>query len=942
MTGTTISTFVGHTVDIGMPSYPAPLTISHSGTISPSALGAAGLISTLVPGASIINDDGIVLGAAGSLTGTGGTALIAGDGAIIYNIGLFEGGTGGTVLGPGGTGIYIYGSASFTNGSYTGSVLNTANGTVSGGSGSDGAGGGPGGTGAVVHNAYLNNLANALIIGGTGRPPSGGGTGGTGLVASGTGSIGNSGTIIGGAGLLNSSINEAGGMGVSLSGSVSLINHGLIAGGSQAAGATAGGGMGGTGLSVSGVNDVQNYGTIRGGSGGTEGGGTGFAFSGSGTIENWSIIDGGAGSFSNGPGGSGGTGILFSGSGAVENWGIIEGGGGGNFSNGSGGGGGAGIALSGSGTVENRNKIEGGNGGNVQTGGGGNGGAGISFSGGGTAGNIGTISGGNGGSAQSGVGGSGGAGFVLSGSGTAGNWGTIEGGDGGSAGNIGGSGGTGLVLTGTGLFTNDGIIDGGNGGTSTSNSILSGHGGAGAYLSSGTLVNAGTIAGGKGGEAVAFGSQAAVLIIDPHALFEGTVAAQATVADTLVLSGSVAASLAGIGTQFQNFSDIDFAAGAHWRLEGTTAGLASGASIAGFALGDSIVLDSFTATEDSFGSGGLVLGSTTTLGLTGAFSAADFIVTSFAGNTTVALDAMVICYLAGTRILTEAGEVAVEDLRIGDAVAARFGGLRRIKWIGRQSFAGRFARNNPAQVPVRIAAGALGEGVPRRDLFVSSGHSMLLGEVLVLARDLVNGVTIRQEAPPEALHYYQLELETHDCVLAEGAWSETYADAPGMRNAFHNAAEFWHLYPEHVPVEELALCAARPQAGAALEAALRPVAARAAGLAPAGALQGWVEEITGAGYIRGWAYDAASPDLPVLLEVLRGGRPVHSLLARDYRGDLAAAGYGAGCCGFALTLEGLRDGDAADISLRRAVDGAVLPRTHEFRAHEFKALRRRA
>jgi hypothetical protein len=137
------------------------------------------------------------------------------------------------------------------------------------------------------------------------------------------------------------------------------------------------------------------------------------------------------------------------------------------------------------------------------------------------------------------------------------------------------------------------------------------------------------------------------------------------------------------------------------------------------------------------------------------------------GGTQINVDDPV-CYLRGTHILIPSGERCVEDLKIGDAVVTRFGGLRAIKWIGRQSFAAEAIRGNLEQIPVHIRAGALGENLPVRDLYVSPGHSMLIGEVLVLAKSLVNGLTVKQEWIPEKAEYYQLELDRHDCVIAEG------------------------------------------------------------------------------------------------------------------------------------------------------------------------------
>ncbi len=284
-----------------------------------------------------------------------------------------------------------------------------------------------------------------------------------------------------------------------------------------------------------------------------------------------------------------------------------------------------------------------------------------------------------------------------------------------------------------------------------------------------------------------------------------------------------------------------------------------------------------------------------------------------------------VCYLRGTSILTAAGEQPVEALAIGDTVATRSGGLRRIKWIGRQGFDARFVRNNREKSPVCIKAGALGGGLPLRDLFVSPGHSMLLGEILVLARNLVNGVTITQNETAEDVHYYNIELEAHDCVLAEGSWSESYADGPGLRAQFHNAAEFRALYPDYVEPQVVTTCLPRPEHGPALAAALAPVVARAAHGLEAGTLLGWVDRIED-GRVEGWAVDLAQPELPVLLEVLCGAEVLGTVLACDPREDLRAAGYGRGHCSFSFACpQGLTP---VHITVRRAADGWVLPFAH--------------
>jgi hypothetical protein len=289
-----------------------------------------------------------------------------------------------------------------------------------------------------------------------------------------------------------------------------------------------------------------------------------------------------------------------------------------------------------------------------------------------------------------------------------------------------------------------------------------------------------------------------------------------------------------------------------------------------------------------------------------------------------------ICYLRGTHILTPTGEVMVENLHMGDKVVTRFGGIRPIRWVGRQSFDARFLKRNIDQLPVRIRAGALGDRLPARDLYVSPGHSMLIGDQLILAASLVNGITITQDWCPDEVHYYQLDLGTHDCVIAEGTFSESFADGPGLRDKFHNLAQFEQLYPNHCPPDELVLCATRPERGHALDEALRPIVARAStGLRP-GPVQGWIDRITNHWKIEGWAQDSHYPELPVLLEILLNNQPVGQVLACDYRADLKGAGFGRGHCSFIFTSPVKLTSELLQhLRVRRVSDGAEIGMSEE-------------
>jgi len=153
------------------------------------------------------------------------------------------------------------------------------------------------------------------------------------------------------------------------------------------------------------------------------------------------------------------------------------------------------------------------------------------------------------------------------------------------------------------------------------------------------------------------------------------------------------------------------------------------------------------------------------------------------------------CYCRGTRILTDRGEVAAEDLAIGDKVVTLAGEVRPIKWIGHRAYDGRFVAHNRAILPIRVEAGALADGVPARDLFISPEHALFINVVLVPAGLLVNGTTIRRVEKINRLEYFHIELAAHDLILAEGAPAETFVDCDS-RGMFQNSAEFARLYPD--------------------------------------------------------------------------------------------------------------------------------------------------
>jgi hypothetical protein len=153
------------------------------------------------------------------------------------------------------------------------------------------------------------------------------------------------------------------------------------------------------------------------------------------------------------------------------------------------------------------------------------------------------------------------------------------------------------------------------------------------------------------------------------------------------------------------------------------------------------------------------------------------------------------CYLEGTRLLTANGEVAVEALRAGDLVPTVLGRrLARVKWIGHRRVVCRRHERPWNVLPVRVAEGTFGPGAPLRDLYLSPDHAVLVDDVLVPVRHLLNGTTIVQVAA-EVVTYWHVELDRHDAILAEGLAAESYLDT-GNRAAFDNGGAAVQLQPD--------------------------------------------------------------------------------------------------------------------------------------------------
>jgi adhesin HecA-like repeat protein len=836
-----------------------------TGGSASSSGGVAGLGAHVA--SSSLTNDGTITGGYGANyinsyatpggAGGGGVDLISGS---LTNTGLIAGGSGGeghvngsgAVGGSGGIGLDVT-SSSLTN---DGTIVGGAGGFALslGGTGTGGAGGiGVSlGAGSVLIN-------DSTIAGGNGGDANlgTGGAAGAGVDVT-SGSLTNDGTIVGGYGGIvgGSSTNAggtggAGGAGVSLADGGTLTNGGVIAGGSG--GETFGGtsGSGGSGVDVA-NSSLTNNGTIAGGYGGysvgeqaagTAGsGGSGVAIT-SGSLTNAGRIAGGIGGlavkYSGAAGGTGGTGIDASSS-SLTNDGTIAGGNGGEYGS-SGSGGGAGVYLGAGSRLTNMGGITGGTAGQgpaVY----GRGGYGVAAKNSSLT-NDGTITGGSGGSAGYGV--------DATGS-TVTNNGAITGGTLIGARNS-PSFGTAVELTSSTLI-NTGSIVGAYDGVSLSSgglvsnaasAVIAGYNGV-MVSGAGTVINAGTIAAGNyrgvGLAAVSFiGAGTDLLVVDPGAVFDGSVVAHGSPATLEFASAAGAGTIAGIGSSFTGFGTLAVDADANWSVTSSVTGggmfdLAAGSDLTfnGGVAATSTV--HFTAATGTLGLDDPADFASTVYGLQPGdafdFTSITSIGTIVAGvdpsnHLTLTSDGILLteiqldpaqsfanylfhaapdsgagtlvtetplCFLTGTMIATPCGEVPIEQLAVGDMVLTARGDARPTVWIGTGRVLATRGRRNAA-TPVIVRKGALADNVPHHDLRVTKAHSLYLEGALIPVEFLVNHRSVQWDDLAQEVTLYHVELESHDVLLANGAPAESYRD-DGNRWLFRNANSGWDLPPQ--------------------------------------------------------------------------------------------------------------------------------------------------
>ncbi|WP_339107153.1 Hint domain-containing protein [Thioclava sp. GXIMD4216] len=172
------------------------------------------------------------------------------------------------------------------------------------------------------------------------------------------------------------------------------------------------------------------------------------------------------------------------------------------------------------------------------------------------------------------------------------------------------------------------------------------------------------------------------------------------------------------------------------------------------------------------------------------------------------IEHVVPCFTPGSMVATPYGEVPVEELKAGDKILTRDNGVQELVWSGRCELGRETLLRKPEQAPVMIGAGALGNGLPERDMFVSPNHRMLVTgeraqlyfeeyEVLVAAKYLVGLPGIVSAVVP-SVSYIHFMCERHEIALVDGAWTESFQPGEVTLTTMGEAqkTEIFALFPE--------------------------------------------------------------------------------------------------------------------------------------------------
>jgi hypothetical protein len=177
------------------------------------------------------------------------------------------------------------------------------------------------------------------------------------------------------------------------------------------------------------------------------------------------------------------------------------------------------------------------------------------------------------------------------------------------------------------------------------------------------------------------------------------------------------------------------------------------------------------------------------------------------------------CFVEGTHIATLRGEMPVQHLRVGDHIRAKKGSFHVVSEVAVHLF-DELDREAQAKIALgRILRGAVDEGIPKRDLYVSEGQQFELSRRLEIAHAV--RMTVRKSGDAlSGMSFVVFACDGLPMIRAEGIWTTL---TPMER-----------VFPAHAPQKQPEDAEPVPEAAGAGKTSDAPAAPQTvAGAAPA-------------------------------------------------------------------------------------------------------------
>jgi hypothetical protein len=137
------------------------------------------------------------------------------------------------------------------------------------------------------------------------------------------------------------------------------------------------------------------------------------------------------------------------------------------------------------------------------------------------------------------------------------------------------------------------------------------------------------------------------------------------------------------------------------------------------------------------------------------------------------LGGAVVCFLEGTPVVTDQGEMAIESMTAQNTVNGK-------AVVG-------ITKNTYTNDLVLLKQGALGESVPSQDTYVTKDHGIFLNGTMIKAEKLVDGVNIVKTNMGQC-NIYNVLLKTHEKMVVNNMEVESLdPDHPKAKYALMGA-----------------------------------------------------------------------------------------------------------------------------------------------------------